>query len=177
MIFCIFYKVNNLFLHQSYLKSPLPVKLTWWKMQKIIFYYWKNSKIPKVPSSADNISFGRTVDAQCTTIATVTEKILQLIYFNQTKKSSDALCVPSDMLNVCCLLLYRGHLLSNVKKLQLQFCKQVEFLCQLSKQSIKLFGQICRGCVVLSMWKLICEKTLCNVSDVTLKLSICMLDI
>ena len=27
--FCIFYKVNNLFLHQSYLKSPVPVKLTW----------------------------------------------------------------------------------------------------------------------------------------------------
>ena len=29
MIFCTFYQVNNLFLHQSYLKSPLPVKLTW----------------------------------------------------------------------------------------------------------------------------------------------------
>ena len=28
LIFCIFYQVNNLFLHQSYLKSPLPVKLT-----------------------------------------------------------------------------------------------------------------------------------------------------
>ena len=27
--FCTFYKVNNLFLHQSYLKSSLPVKLTW----------------------------------------------------------------------------------------------------------------------------------------------------
>ena len=26
--FCIFHKVTNLFLHQSYLKSPLPVKLT-----------------------------------------------------------------------------------------------------------------------------------------------------
>ena len=50
--FCIFYLVNNLFLHQSYLKSPLPVKLTWQKMQKIIFYYWTNSKILKVPSSA-----------------------------------------------------------------------------------------------------------------------------
>ena len=49
--FCIFCKVNNLFLHQSYLKSPLPVKLTRYKMQKIIFYYWKNSKIPQVPSS------------------------------------------------------------------------------------------------------------------------------
>ena len=49
--FCICYQVNNLFLHQSYLKSPLPVKLTWWKMQKIIFYYWKNLKTPKVPSS------------------------------------------------------------------------------------------------------------------------------
>ena len=31
-IFCIFYQVNNLFLHQSYLKSQLPVKLTWSKM-------------------------------------------------------------------------------------------------------------------------------------------------
>ena len=28
MFFCIFYQINNLFLHQSYLKSPLPVKLT-----------------------------------------------------------------------------------------------------------------------------------------------------
>ena len=27
--YCIFYQVNNLFLHQSYLKSPLPAKLTW----------------------------------------------------------------------------------------------------------------------------------------------------
>ena len=27
-LFCTFYQVNNLFLHQSYLKSPLPVKLT-----------------------------------------------------------------------------------------------------------------------------------------------------
>ena len=35
--FCIFYHVNNLFLHQSYLKSPLPVKLAWQKMQTIIF--------------------------------------------------------------------------------------------------------------------------------------------
>ena len=32
--FCILYKVDNLFLHQSYLKMPLPVKLTWQKMQK-----------------------------------------------------------------------------------------------------------------------------------------------
>ena len=28
-IVCTFCKVNNLFMHQSYLKSPLPVKLTW----------------------------------------------------------------------------------------------------------------------------------------------------
>ena len=40
--FCIFFQVYNLLLHQSYLKSPLPAKLTWWKMQKIIFYHWKN---------------------------------------------------------------------------------------------------------------------------------------
>ena len=51
MIFFIFYKGNSLFLQQSYLKSPLSVKLTWYKMQKINFYYWKNKKIPKVPSS------------------------------------------------------------------------------------------------------------------------------
>ena len=55
MIFLYFYQVNNLFLHQSYLKSPLPVKLTWWKMQKIICYYWKNSKKPQVPSSEFHI--------------------------------------------------------------------------------------------------------------------------
>ena len=47
---CIFDKVMNPFLHQSYLKSRLPVKLTWWKSQKVIFYYWKKSKIPHVPS-------------------------------------------------------------------------------------------------------------------------------
>ena len=29
IVYCNFYKVNNLFLHMSYLKSPLPVKLTW----------------------------------------------------------------------------------------------------------------------------------------------------
>ena len=28
-LFCTIYQVNNLFLHQSYLKSPLSVKLTW----------------------------------------------------------------------------------------------------------------------------------------------------
>ena len=49
--YCTFYKVNNRFLHQSYLKSPLPVKLTWQKMQKIIFNLWKILKIPEVPSS------------------------------------------------------------------------------------------------------------------------------
>ena len=27
--YCIFHQINNLFLHQSNLKSPLPVKLTW----------------------------------------------------------------------------------------------------------------------------------------------------
>ena len=47
LFLCIFYQVNNLFLHQSYLKSPLPVKLTWEKMQKIIFYYGNNLKITK----------------------------------------------------------------------------------------------------------------------------------
>ena len=38
-----FYQVNNLFLHQSFLKSPFPVKLTWQKMQKFIFYLWKKN--------------------------------------------------------------------------------------------------------------------------------------
>ena len=36
--FAFFFQVNHIFLHQSNLKSPLPVKLTWLKMQKIIFY-------------------------------------------------------------------------------------------------------------------------------------------
>ena len=35
--FCIFYQVNNLFLHQSNLKSPLAVKLTWKKCNKSFF--------------------------------------------------------------------------------------------------------------------------------------------
>ena len=34
MIFLPFYKVNNLLLHHSYLKSPLPVKLASYKTQK-----------------------------------------------------------------------------------------------------------------------------------------------
>ena len=46
----IFDKVTNLFLCQSYLKSPLLVKLTRQKMQKIIFYYWKNKKYRKCPA-------------------------------------------------------------------------------------------------------------------------------
>ena len=46
MIFCIFYKVNNLFLHQCYLKSPLPVKLTRQKFKnaKNHFIFWKEFK-------------------------------------------------------------------------------------------------------------------------------------
>ena len=39
ILFSISYQVNNIFLHQSYLKSPLPVKQLDKKMQKIIFYY------------------------------------------------------------------------------------------------------------------------------------------
>ena len=30
MIFCIFYEVSSLFLHQFYVKSPLPIKLLCW---------------------------------------------------------------------------------------------------------------------------------------------------
>ena len=37
MIYLHFYKVNNLFLHQSYLKSPLPVKLARKKCKKSFF--------------------------------------------------------------------------------------------------------------------------------------------
>ena len=48
--FCIFYKVNNLFLHQSYLKSPLPVKLAT-KNANNHFLLLKKFKLPKVPSS------------------------------------------------------------------------------------------------------------------------------
>ena len=51
--FCIFYEVNDQFLNRSYLKSPLPVKLTWWKMKKIILCFWTNSKMPKVPKNSD----------------------------------------------------------------------------------------------------------------------------
>ena len=44
MIFLHFFQVNNLLLHQSYLKSPLPVKLTWWNMQKTHFLLLKKLK-------------------------------------------------------------------------------------------------------------------------------------
>ena len=51
MIFCIFYKVNltgsGLF-KKDWSGNRL---LTWWKVQKNHFYYWKNEKIPEVPTS------------------------------------------------------------------------------------------------------------------------------
>ena len=49
--FAFFFQVNltesGLF-KQDWCRNGL---FTWQKMQQIIFYYWKNSKIPKVPSS------------------------------------------------------------------------------------------------------------------------------
>ena len=53
ILFCILYKVNNnLFLHQSYYnKKPTSSQINWWKIQKIIFYYWKNLKTSKVLST------------------------------------------------------------------------------------------------------------------------------
>ena len=43
LFFCTFYKVNSLFLLQSYLKSLPPVELTCYEMEKKYkFYYWKN---------------------------------------------------------------------------------------------------------------------------------------
>ena len=50
LFFCILKnKVKNLFLHPPYLKSPLPVKLTWEKMQDIIF--WLVEKLKKSESA------------------------------------------------------------------------------------------------------------------------------
>ena len=49
----IFYQVDNLFLHQSYLKSPLPVKLTWYKMQKWFFIIEKIQKYRKCPAQLE----------------------------------------------------------------------------------------------------------------------------
>ena len=50
MIFCIFYQVDNLFLRQSYLKNPLPVKLAWYKMQTIVFIIEKIHKYRNCPA-------------------------------------------------------------------------------------------------------------------------------
>ena len=44
MIFCNFYKVNNLFLHQSYLISPLTVKINLIKNAKNHFLLLKKLK-------------------------------------------------------------------------------------------------------------------------------------
>ena len=49
-----FYQVNNLFLHQSYLKSPLPVKLTWKKYKKSFFIIEKILKYRKCPALAND---------------------------------------------------------------------------------------------------------------------------
>ena len=48
-LFCIFYQVNNLFLHQSYLKSSLPVKLTL-NCKRTFFNMEKNKKYRKCPA-------------------------------------------------------------------------------------------------------------------------------
>ena len=50
MIFWHFYKVSNLYLHQSYLKSPLPVKLAWKKCKKSFFNIEKIKKYRKCPA-------------------------------------------------------------------------------------------------------------------------------
>ena len=50
MICFTLYQVNNLFLHQSYLKTPLPVKLTWKKCKKSFFIIGKFKKYRKCPA-------------------------------------------------------------------------------------------------------------------------------
>ena len=54
MFFCIFYQVNNLFLHQSYLKSPLPVKLT-----KVNLVKYAKNHFLLVPSSENCMHFSQ----------------------------------------------------------------------------------------------------------------------
>ena len=51
MIFLHFYKVDNLFMHQSYFKNTLPGKINLIKIAKNHFLLLKISQIPKVPSS------------------------------------------------------------------------------------------------------------------------------
>ena len=48
--FCIFYKVDNLFMHQSYSKSPLSVKLPSQKCKKSFFIIEKIKKYRKCPA-------------------------------------------------------------------------------------------------------------------------------
>ena len=59
--FCFFYKVHNLFLHQSYFKKPTPSQIYFIKNAKNQFLLLiKLQKIPQVPSSGStwNISRG-----------------------------------------------------------------------------------------------------------------------
>ena len=49
--FYIFYQVNNLFLRQSYFKSPLPIKLTDKKCKKSFFIIEKIKKFRKCPAT------------------------------------------------------------------------------------------------------------------------------
>ena len=42
MFYFYFYKENNLFLHQPYLKSPAPSQINLIDNEKIIFYFWKS---------------------------------------------------------------------------------------------------------------------------------------
>ena len=48
MLFFHFFQVNYVFLHQSYLKTPLPVKLTWYKFKKSFFISEKIKKYRKL---------------------------------------------------------------------------------------------------------------------------------
>ena len=60
-------RINNLFLHQSYIKSPLPVKLTWWKMQKNHFFSvkrWKNTSSAQL-CRRGRVSKGTTTMTMC----------------------------------------------------------------------------------------------------------------
>ena len=65
--FCIFYKVGNPFLHQSYLKSPLPVKLTYKKCKKSFIIREQIKKYLKCPA----LQATKGVSIECTLYACV----------------------------------------------------------------------------------------------------------
>ena len=111
--FCTFYKINNLFLHQSYLKTPTPSQISLIKNARSHFLLLKKYlKKPKVPSSGLSIRFCRPkiwstlISSFCVCVLTSSTRIF--------KKNRDVLWLkikiwPLDIIGSESLRLYTSN--------------------------------------------------------------------